>query len=153
MSLDGYVAGPDQSVDHPLGVGGERLHQWFFTTRSARRMFGLEGGDEGVDHAWTERGITGIGATIMGRNMFRPVRGPWQDETWKGWWVDDPPFHHRVFVLTHHPRESFSMQGGTTFHFVTEGIEAALQRSTPQTGSTFGSAGERQRFGSTCAPG
>lgn len=126
MSLDGYVAGPDQGPENPLGVGGGRLHAWAFATRSFRRGLGLEGGEAGLDDEWAARGEAGIGATIMGRNMFGPIRGPWPDEEWKGWWGDVPPFHHPVFVLTHHPRASFSMEGGTTFHFVTGGIEAAL---------------------------
>ncbi len=129
MSVDGYVAGPDQSLDNPLGVGGPRLHEWVFTTRSGRRAFGGEGGEEGVDDDLWVEGTTGIGATIMGRNMFGPVRGPWEDETWRGWWGDEPPYHHPVFVLTHHPRASIEMEGGTSFHFVDEGIEVALERA------------------------
>lgn len=129
MSLDGYAAGPDQSRDYPLGVGGTRLHEWAFATRSFRRAHGMEGGEEGLDDDWVARGDAGIGATIMGRNMFGPVRGPWPDDDWMGWWGDDPPFHHPVFVLTHHPRESVSLEGGTTFHFVTDGIRAALERA------------------------
>ena len=129
MSLDGYVAGPDQSLDNPLGVGGERLHEWVFATRTGRRMIGEDGGDEGVDDDFIARGDEGIGATIMGRNMFGPIRGPWGDDDWTGWWGDDPPYHHPVFVLTHHPRPSITMEGGTTFHFVTDGIEAALERA------------------------
>ncbi len=130
MSVDGYVAGPDQSLDHPLGVGGPRLHEWVFLTRSGRRMFGESGGDEGIDDDFIARGDQGIGATIMGRNMFGPVRGPWRDTAWSGWWGDDPPYHHPVFVLTHHPRPPLTLQGGTTFTFVTDGIEAALERAT-----------------------
>ncbi|HEX6132617.1 MAG TPA: dihydrofolate reductase family protein, partial [Longimicrobiales bacterium] len=114
---------------NPLGVGGERLHDWAFATRSARRTHGMEGGAGGIDNDWVERGEVGIGATIMGRNMFGPIRGPWPDEEWKGWWGDDPPFHHPVFVLTHHAREPIPLKGGTTFHFVTDGIEAALERA------------------------
>ncbi len=129
MSIDGYVAGPDQSVETPLGAGGERLHEWVFTTRTWRTMIGEEGGDEGVDDRFMVRGNEGIGATIMGRNMFGPVRGPWPDEEWKGWWGDEPPYHHPVFVLTHHPRPPIPMAGGTTFHFVDDGIEAALERA------------------------
>jgi dihydrofolate reductase len=129
ISLDGYGAGPDQSTDNPLGVGGERLHEWVVATRSFRQVHGGEGGDEGLDDQFSARGEVGIGATIMGRNMFGPVRGPWGDDQWTGWWGDDPPFHHPVFVLTHHPRPSITMQGGTTFHFVGDGIEAALQRA------------------------
>ena len=130
MSLDGYVAGPDQSLEEPLGVGGGRLHAWAFATRTFRRQFDMEGGSEGVDDAWAARGDAGIGATIIGRNMFGPVRGPWPDESWRGWWGEDPPYHHPVFVLTHHARASLPMEGGTTFHFVRDGIEAALERAT-----------------------
>jgi dihydrofolate reductase len=130
LSLDGYAAGPDQSLEHPLGVGGSGLHEWVFATRSFRRMQGLDGGDEGgVDEEFAIQGEVGIGATIMGRNMFGPVRGPWGDEDWVGWWGDDPPFHHPVFVLTHHPRASITMRGGTTFHFVNDGIQAALEQA------------------------
>lgn len=134
MSVDGYVAGPDQSLDRPLGVGGERLHDWAFATRSFHRMHGTPGGEEGIDDDWVARGDDGIGATIMGRNMFGPVRGPWPDGAWKGWWGDDPPFRHPVFVLTHHPRAPVVMKGGTTFHFVTDGIEAALDRAIDAAG-------------------
>jgi dihydrofolate reductase len=122
MSLDGYVAGPAQSVDHPLGVGGERLHDWMFGQPSERTA---------VDDRFRARGTEGIGATIMGRNMFGPVRGGWDAAPeWRGWWGGDPPFHHDVFVLTHHARPPLPMEGGTTFHFVTDGIEAALERAT-----------------------
>ena len=129
ISVDGYGAGPSQSLDNPLGVGGPRLHEWVFATRYGRRMVGQEGGEEGIDERFMVAGDTGIGATIMGRNMFGPVRGPWPDEEWKGWWGDDPPYHHPVFVLTRHSRPSLVMQGGTTFNFVTDGIEAALSRA------------------------
>ncbi|MFA5883743.1 MAG: dihydrofolate reductase family protein [Acidimicrobiia bacterium] len=129
VSLDGYGAGPDQSVDDPLGVGGTRLHDWVFTTRTGRAMIGEVGGDAGVDDDVVAAGFAGIGATVMGRNMFGPVRGPWPDDTWTGWWGDEPPFHHPVFVLTHHARDSFEMQGGTTFHFVTDGLESALAQA------------------------
>jgi dihydrofolate reductase len=129
ISLDGYAAGPDQSLDNPLGVGGNRLHEWAFATRSGRQMHGMDGGDEGLDDEYVAQGDVGIGATIMGRNMFGPIRGPWGSDEWTGWWGDDPPYHHPVFVLTHHPRPSITMQGGTTFHFVDEGIEAALERA------------------------
>jgi dihydrofolate reductase len=139
ISLDGYGAGPDQSTDNPLGVGGERLHEWVVATRSFRQVHGGEGGDEGLDNQFSARGEVGIGATIMGRNMFGPVRGPWGDDQWTGWWGDAPPFHHPVFVLTHHPRPSITMQGGTTFHFVDDGIEAApSERSRPPTATTSG---------------
>jgi dihydrofolate reductase len=129
ISVDGHGAGPDQSMDNPLGVGGTRLHEWAFTTRSQRRAHGMSGGEEGIDDEFAARGEAGIGATIMGRNMFGPVRGPWGDEQWRGWWGENPPFHHPVFVLTHHPRPSIAMEDGTTFHFVTDGIEAALARA------------------------
>jgi dihydrofolate reductase len=129
MSLDGYAAGPDQDVDNPLGVGGPQLHAWIFATRTGRRMLGMDGGDEGVDDGFLAAGDRGIGATIMGRNMFSPIRGPWNDEKWTGWWGDDPPYHHPVFVLTHHARPSIPMEGGTTFHFITDGIESALERA------------------------
>jgi dihydrofolate reductase len=129
ISLDGYGAGPDQDVDHPLGVGGNRLHAWVFKTRSGRQMLGQPGGEDGVDNDFWMRGDDGIGATIMGRNMFGPIRGPWGSEEWTGWWGDEPPYHHPVFVLTHHPRQSIPMEGGTTFHFVDDGIEVALERA------------------------
>lgn len=129
LSLDGYAAGPDQDVDNPLGVGGTRLHEWVFDTRYGREMLGEEGGAEGVDNDFLVQGDAGIGATIMGRNMFGPIRGPWGGEKWTGWWGDNPPYHHQVFVLTHHPHPSIPMEGGTTFHFVDEGIEAALERA------------------------
>jgi dihydrofolate reductase len=133
ISLDGYGAGPKQKLDDPLGVGGEQLHEWAFATRGARASFGMTGGDTGVDDDFWGRGDVGIGATIMGRNMFGPIRGPWGDaggdDEWRGWWGDDPPYHHPVFVLTHHPRPPIEMEGGTTFHFVDQGIEAALDRA------------------------
>jgi dihydrofolate reductase len=130
MSLDGYVAGPDQSLDEPLGKGGEALHEWIVATRSWRERHGLDGGVEtGLDDerasAWSEN----LGAVIMGRNMFGPVRGPWPDDDWRGWWGDDPPYHTPVFVLTHHERVPLEMEGGTTFHFVTDGIESALEQA------------------------
>jgi dihydrofolate reductase len=128
ISIDGYGAGPDQDLDNPLGVGGPRLHEWVFATRSGRSMLGMDGGDEGVDDRFIAEGDAGIGATVMGRNMFGPIRGAW-DESWKGWWGDNPPYHHPVFVLTHHPHAPIEMKGGTTFHFVTDGIEAALERA------------------------
>jgi dihydrofolate reductase len=129
VSLDGYAAGPAQDLQNPLGVGGERLHEWAFATRSFHRMRGRDGGSEDLDDSFIIRGNEGIGATIMGRNMFGPVRGPWPDESWTGWWGKEPPYHHDTFVLTHHARESLPMAGGTTFHFVTDGIEAALSRA------------------------
>jgi dihydrofolate reductase len=129
MSVDGYVAGPNQSLENPLGEGAMPLHEWAFATRSWRAAHGLEGGEAGVDDDEAARWIGKLGATIMGRNMFGPVRGPWGDDAWTGWWGDDPPFHTPVFVLTHHPRESFELAGGTSFHFVTDGAEAALERA------------------------
>ena len=129
MSLDGYVAGPGQSLEHPLGVGGEALHEWAFATRSLRETHGDDGASAVSTTSTRRRGARNIGATIMGRNMFGPVRGDWGDESWNGWWGDDPPYHTPVFVLTHHPRASVEMEGGTTFHFVTDGIEAALERA------------------------
>ena len=133
MSLDGYVAGPNQSLETPLGVGAEALHDWAIATRSWRASHGLEGGETGLDDeriSWTRD----LGATIMGRNMFGPIRGSWGDESWTGWWGDEPPFHTAVFVLTHHAREPVEMQGGTTFHFVTDGPEAALERARDAAG-------------------
>lgn len=129
ISLDGYAAGPGQRREEPLGVGGERLHEWMLRTRGARERLGRTDGEEGTDDAFWRRGNEGIGATIMGRNMFGPVRGPWPDDSWTGWWGDEPPYHHPVFVLTHHARPSVAMEGGTVFHFVTDGIGAALARA------------------------
>ena len=129
MSLDGYVAGPGQSLENPLGEGGESLHEWVFVTRGFRAMQGEDGGETGVDDEQAMAWSRNTGATIMGRNMFGPVRGPWGDERWNGWWGDDPPYHTPVFVLTHHARDPVEMEGGTTFHFVTDGIEAALGRA------------------------
>jgi dihydrofolate reductase len=129
ISIDGFGAGPDQSLENPLGVGGMALHQWSFPTDTFQRMFGNEAGTTGVDNDFAARGFRGIGAWILGRNMFGPVRGPWPDDRWKGWWGDNPPYHTPVFVLTHHVRKPLAMEGGTTFHFVTEGIHAALDRA------------------------
>ena len=134
ISVDGYGAGPDQSIDHPLGVGGLALHGWALATRTLRRMFGQDGGTTGIDDDLAARGFDNIGAWILGRNMFGPVRGPWPDDSWKGWWGAEPPYHVPVFVLTHHARAPVVMQGGTTFHFVTEGIQAALERATEAAG-------------------
>lgn len=133
ISLDGYAAGPCQDVDSPLGVGGSQLHEWIFATRSGRQMIGTEGGNEGLDDEFFSGRETGVGATIMGRNMFGPIRGPW-GQKWTGWWGENPPFHHPVFVLTHHPRPSIEMQGGTTFHFVDGGIEPALDAALEAAG-------------------
>src|SRR4249919_1927115 len=134
MSLDGYVAGPDQTLEEPLGRGGGELHAWAFATRSFRSVHGMEGGETGLDDDIAAGWNTNVGATIMGRNMFGPVRGPWGDDSWRGWWGDDPPYHTPVFVLTHHSREPLEMEGGTTFHFVTDGIEAALERARAAAG-------------------
>ena len=128
ISVDGYGAGPNQSLDEPLGVGGEDLHQWMFGTRTFRRMSGQDGAT-GVDDDFVARGFENVGAWILGRNMFGPVRGEWPDDNWKGWWGDNPPYHCDVFVLTHHPRPPLAMEGGTNFHFVTDGIHAALERA------------------------
>ncbi|HKB58686.1 MAG TPA: dihydrofolate reductase family protein [Gallionellaceae bacterium] len=129
ISIDGYGAGPRQSLENPLGVGGRALHEWAFATQTFRRMFGQDGGSTGVDEEFAARSFRNIGAWILGRNMFGPVRGPWPDDAWRGWWGDNPPYHTPVFVLTHHPRESIVMEGGTTFHFVVGGIHAALERA------------------------
>jgi len=126
-SLDGYGAGPGQDLDNPLGVGGLGLHEWIFPTRSFYQMQGREEGESGVDDDFVARSSVNIGALILGRNMFGPIRGDWPDDSWTGWWGDDPPYHVPVFVLTHHARPSITMQGGTTFHFVTDGIQAALE--------------------------
>lgn len=130
VSLDGYGAGPDQDVNNPLGVGGTDLHQWLIPTRTFQRaLFGKDGGTTGVDDDYASRGFRNIGAWILGRNMFGPVRGPWPNADWKGWWGDNPPYHFPVFVLTHHARPPLEMEGGTTFHFVTGGIHDALNRA------------------------
>src|SRR6187431_1892028 len=134
ISLDGYGAGPGQSVENPLGVGGEDLHDWLVNTRTFKRTHGSEGGDVGIDEDFAARGMTGIGAWIMGRNMFGPIRGPWPDESWRGWWGRNPPYHAPVFVLTHHKRPPQEMEGGTVFHFVTDGIENALERAREAAG-------------------
>jgi len=130
ISLDGYGAGPNQSLENPLGVGGMAVHNWLFPTRTFQRMAGKDGGATGPDDDFASRGFENIGAWILGRNMFGPVRGPWPDETWKGWWGGNPPYHVPVFVLTHHARAPLPMPGGTTFHFVTDGIHSALRQAT-----------------------
>ncbi len=129
VSLDGFGAGPSQNRENPLGVGGKALHEWFFPTRTFKHMVGEDGGTTGIDDEFAVRGFQNIGAWILGRNMFGPVRGEWPDDTWKGWWGDNPPYHVPVFVLTHHARPSITMEGGTTFHFVTDGIHSALSRA------------------------
>jgi dihydrofolate reductase len=130
MSLDGFSAGPDQDLQHPLGVNGPELMEWFFPTRTWRAIQGQPGGETGVDDEIARRGFGSFGAWILGRNMFGPARGPWPDESWRGWWGDEPPYHVPTFVLTHYPRPPLEMAGGTVFHFVTGGIHAALEQAT-----------------------
>lgn len=134
ISLDGYGAGPEQSLEDPLGKGGEELHRWFIDTPTFRAMTGKEGGKTGIDEDFASRSFENVGAWILGRNMFGPVRGPWPDHSWKGWWGDTPPYHVPVFVLTHHARPSIEMKGGTTFHFVTDGIDSALRQARQAAG-------------------
>ena len=135
ISLDGYGAGPDQSLTHPLGVGGEALHMWAFRTRTfQQRVMGKDDGDTGADDDFVMRGFERVGAWIIGRNMFAPSRGPWPDDSWRGWWGKNPPYHTPTFVLTHHARASLDMEGGTVFHFVTDGIHAALDRARAAAG-------------------
>jgi dihydrofolate reductase len=130
ISIDGYGAGPDQALENPMGIGGMALHRWVFGTKTFQKMTGGSSvGREGLDDDFAARGFDNLGAWIIGRNMFAPSRGPWTDDGWKGWWGDTPPYHVPVFVLTHHARAPLAMQGGTTFHFVTEGIDAALKRA------------------------
>jgi len=134
VSFDGFGAGPAQDLEHPLGVGGEALHEWAFETRTFHEKFGQEGGTTGIDDHFAARGFAGVGAWVLGRNMFGPIRGLWLDESWRGWWGETPPYHVPVFVLTHHARPPLRMKGGTTFHFVTEGIRAALERAQEAAG-------------------
>lgn len=134
VSADGFAAGPDQSLEAPLGVGGEQLHHWFYPTETFRTMVGLGQGEQGTDQDFAKRGMEGVGAWILGRNMFGPVRGPWPDEDWKGWWGEEPPYHVPTFVLTHHPRPPLEMKGGTVFHFETGGVEAALDKARAAAG-------------------
>jgi dihydrofolate reductase len=134
LSLDGFGAGPDQSLHDPLGKRGTELHRWIFGTRTFRAMIGQEGGSDGVDEQYAHRSMEGFGAFILGRNMFGPIRGEWPDESWKGWWGDNPPYHAQTFILTHHPRAPIVMEGGTTFHFVTRGIEASLDEARSAAG-------------------
>jgi dihydrofolate reductase len=129
ISIDGFGAGPSQDLQNPLGVNGPELMEWLFATRVWQRMHGNAGGETGVDNGVADLGFDGFGAWILGRNMFGPVRGPWPDDSWKGWWGDEPPYHTPVFVLTHHPRPPLRMAGGTEFRFVTEGIHAALEQA------------------------
>jgi len=134
VSLDGYGAGPEQSLQDPLGKGGEELHRWLVGTRTFQAMFGRDGGTEGVDEDYARRSMEGFGAFILGRNMFGPVRGEWPDESWKGWWGNNPPYHAPTFILTHFPRDPIVMEGGTIFYFVTDGIEAALEQAKAAAG-------------------
>ena len=135
ISVDGYGAGPSQDLQNPLGIGGLELFDWVFHTRTWKRMHGEEGGETGVEDDVAARSFAGIGAWILGRNMFGPVRGPWPDESWKGWWGDEPPYHTPVFVLTHHARKPLTMKGGTEFRFVTDGIHAALKQAKEAAGN------------------
>jgi dihydrofolate reductase len=134
ISIDGYGAGPDQSLENPLGKGGEDLHRWFYDTRTFQRMFGNGEGRTDIDDDFAARGMSNLGAWILGRNMFSPMRGAWPDDNWKGWWGSNPPYHVPVFVLTHHAREPLVMEGGTTFYFVTDGIESALRQARAAAG-------------------
>lgn len=135
LSLDGFGAGLEQSLEDPLGKRGTELHRWFVGTKTFKAMFGKGGGSEGVDETFAHRSMDGFGAFILGRNMFGPVRGEWLDDSWKGWWGDNPPYHAPTFVLTHHAREPIVMEGGTTFHFVTDGIHTALERARDAAGA------------------
>ncbi|GGH56760.1 deaminase reductase [Comamonas phosphati] len=136
MSLDGYGAGRNQDIDHPMGMGGRDLHQWALPTRTFQRvLLGADGGTTGVDEDFAARGFRNVGAWILGRNMFGPIRGPWSDMRWKGWWGDNPPYHVPVFVLTHYPRPPIAMEGGTVFHFVAGGIHEALERAREAAGA------------------
>ena len=152
LSLDGYGAGPNQDIDNPLGVGGRALHEWAFATRTFRRLFDADGGSTGIDDEFAARGFANIGTWILGRNMFGPVRGPWPDDSGKGWWGDNPPYHTPVFVLTQYPRASLAMSGGTTFHFVTDGIEAALKRAIEAAGDRDVRLGRRGRHHPAISP-
>ena len=134
ISIEGFGAGPDQSIDQPIGVGGLAMMDWMRSTRTFQAMYGAGGGTVGVHDDFAQRGFANVGAWILGRNMFGPVRGPWPDEAWKGWWGPNPPYHTPVFVLTHHARPSLTMEGGTAFHFVTDGIDTALQRAKEAAG-------------------
>jgi dihydrofolate reductase len=134
VSLDGFAAGPEQSLEYPLGKRGPELFQWFFGTKTFRAMTGKEGGSSGTDERYAAAAMAGFGAFILGRNMFGPVRGEWPDDKWKGWWGDNPPYHAPTFILTHHPRAPIEMEGGTTFHFVTDGIESALTQARTAAG-------------------
>ena len=134
VSLDGFAAGPEQSLEHPLGTTGPEIMEWFFPTRIFQQMYGEGDGETGIDNDFAAKSMTGKGAWILGRNMFGPVRGPWPDDSWKGWWGDEPSYHVPTFVLTHYPREPIEMKGGTTFYFITDGIESALEKAKAAAG-------------------
>jgi dihydrofolate reductase len=150
VSLDGFVAGPNQSEQNPIGEGGMDLHQWVFGLDAWRKAHGREGGETNVSSQVIDEAVANVGATVMGRNMFGPIRGQWGDGAWNGWWGEDPPFHHPVFILTHHAREPVAMDGGTTFNFVTDGIESALEQAKAAAGdkdvSVAGGASVIQQF-------
>ncbi len=135
VSIDGFGAGPHQDITNPLGLRGFELHSWFMQTDAFKKMHGQTGGTKGIDNDFAARSFENVGAWILGRNMFGPVRGPWPDESWKGWWGDNPPYHTPVFVLTHHTRSPLVMEGGTTFYFITTGIESALQKAKKAAGA------------------
>ncbi len=135
VSLDGFGAGPEQTLEDPLGKRGKELHQWFFDTKTFRAMIGQSGGLSGIDEDYAARSMEGFGAFILGRNMFGPIRGEWPDGNWKGWWGPNPPYHTPVYVLTHHPRPPIEMEGGTTFHFVSDGAESALRQAKAAAGN------------------
>lgn len=134
ISIDGFGAGPEQSLENPLGLGGSQLHDWFYPTRTFQTMVGKDDGSTGPDEDFAARGMSGVGAWILGRNMFAPFRGPWRDDSWKGWWGDNPPYHVPTFILTHHARDPVEMAGGTTFHFITSGIAEALAKAKEAAG-------------------
>ena len=151
LSLDGFGAGLDQSLQNPIGVNGMELHQWAFKTQTFRKMHGQEGGETGIDDQFAARSFEDVGAWVLGRNMFGPVRGPWPDESWKGWWGANPPYHVPVFVLTHHARSPIVMEGGTTFYFITDGAESALQQARDAAqGKDVRIGGGVRRSSSTC---
>jgi len=154
VSLDGFAAGPEQSLANPLGKGGPELFQWFFPTRTFLAMAGEDGGTTGVDDQYAQRSMAGFGAFVLGRNMFGPIRDAWPDEMWKGWWGDNPPYHAPTYILTHHARASIELDGGTTFHFVTDGIESALRQARAAAGDKdVKIGGGWTRPGSICGPG
>jgi dihydrofolate reductase len=151
MSLDGFIAGPSQDLQNPLGIGGQQVHHWVFSLKAFREQHGMEGGEVNESTPIVANQFENVGATVMGRNMFGPIRGPWESAApWNGWWGEDPPYHHPVFVLTHHARSPLTMQGGTTFHFVTSGPEAALEQALRAAGgkdvSIGGGAGTARHF-------